>query len=119
MPRPTPLLAAALLLAASAADAHALLKKASPPVGGTVHAAPAELSIVFAEAVEPRFSTIAVRDAGGARVDAGDPHAAQDDGRRLAVGLKPLAPGAYTVEWRAVSVDAHTTQGRYSFTVAR
>ena len=29
----------------------------------------------------------------------------------------PLAPGAYTVSWKAVSVDTHHTQGTFQFTV--
>jgi hypothetical protein len=30
---------------------------------------------------------------------------------------KTLPPGVYTVNWRAVSVDTHHTQGDFQFTV--
>lgn len=101
----------------AAASAHAFLARAEPAVGSTVAVPPARVAIVFTEAVEPDFSTIAVTAPDGHRVDAGPP---RRDGAadRLAVPLEPLAPGAYTVAWRAVSVDTHRTQGRFGFTLA-
>ncbi len=113
------LLAAALLAAVpSAAYAHAQLRGTDPPVGGTVNRAPAEVALLFSEAVEPRFCTVRVESADGVQVDKGNLHAQPDDPRRLAVGLGPLPPGEYRVVWRAISVDTHRTQGRFSFTVA-
>ena len=88
-----------------------------PPVGSTVKAAPTEVVLTFSEAVEPRFSTIAVQDSAGARVDAGDPHLVNGDGKRLAVALKAAPPGIYTVIWHATSVDTHRTEGTFRFTV--
>lgn len=102
----------------SAAYAHAQLRGADPPVGGTVSRAPAEVALLFSEAVEPRFCTVRVESADGAQVDKGDLHVMPDDPRRLAVGLGPLPAGEYRVVWRAISVDTHRTQGRFSFTVA-
>lgn len=113
--------AAFLLLAAicapAAASAHAFLAHAEPAVGSTVAVAPAEVVIVFTEAVEPAFSTIAVTAPDGRRVDVGAPHpgGASD---RLAVRLGPVAPGTYAVAWHAVSVDTHRTEGRFAFTFA-
>jgi len=113
------LVALGLLLAGPGiADAHALLRTASPPVGGTVHAAPSEVAITFSEGVEPRFSTIEVRDEGGARVDKADPHNAAGGQTRLVVDLQPLKPGRYAVSWSAISVDTHHTEGKFTFTVA-
>ena len=108
---------AGLVLCAGAARAHAFLKTASPPVGSTVQQAPAAVTLRFTEGVEPAFSTITVQDAGGAEVSSG-PVRAGVDASSLAVGVKPLTPGAYTVTWHAVSVDTHRTEGRFSFTVA-
>jgi methionine-rich copper-binding protein CopC len=31
--------------------------------------------------------------------------------------MKKLGPGVYDVNWHAVSVDTHHTQGSFSFTV--
>jgi methionine-rich copper-binding protein CopC len=36
----------------------------------------------------------------------------------LAVPVKPLAAGVYTVLWHATSVDTHKTEGHFTFTVA-
>ena len=114
----TLLLAGAMLCAGTAAEAHAFLDKADPGVGSTVPAAPSLVMLTFTEGLEPSFSSIAVLDAQGQRVDLGDAHPDGDDPTRLAVGLKPLAPGSYTVEWRATSVDTHKTNGHFTFTVA-
>jgi len=36
----------------------------------------------------------------------------------LAIDLKPLRPGSYTVEWMVLSVDTHITEGVLRLTVA-
>jgi methionine-rich copper-binding protein CopC len=109
----------ALLLAGGAtAEAHAFLRTATPPVGATVTAPPTEVAITFTEGVEPKFSTIEVRDSGGARVDRGDPHNPQGVQTRLIVSLGALKPGVYSVNWSAISVDTHHTEGKFTFTVA-
>ncbi len=115
---PAATLCLGLALAWHIAHAHALLVQAVPSVGGTVAAAPTEVTIVFSETVEPAFSSIVVEDAAGNRVDAGKAYVVSGDARRLAVGLKPVPPGTYTVTWRATSTDTHQTQGHFSFTVA-
>ena len=35
----------------------------------------------------------------------------------LAIDLKPLSPGNYTVEWQVLSVDTHVTEGLLRFTI--
>lgn len=112
-----------VMLAASAgttgpAVAHAFLRTASPGVGSTVQTAPGEVAVTFTEGVEPRFSTIMVTDAHGARVDTGGVHLAQGADTRLIAPLRKLAPGAYTVVWHATSTDTHKTRGSFTFTVA-
>src|SRR6185437_8717902 len=108
-----------LILAGHVAVAHALLERAVPPVGGTVAKAPADVTIVFSETVEPAFSSIVVTDAAGNRLDTGKAQTAAGDAKRLVVGVKPLSPGTYTVTWHATSTDTHRTQGHFSFTVTR
>ena len=110
--------AAGLALAfAGPAAAHAFLKRASPAVGSSLPEAPRELSIEFTEPVESGFSTIAVLDAAGASVTTGGVHPLGDD-QHLAIGLKTLPPGRYTVTWHVTAADTHKTQGGFSFTVA-
>ena len=102
----------------SAAHAHAFLDTADPAVGATLKLAPTAVTIIFSEALEPRFSSVSAENEAGQRVDLGDAHTAPDDARRLSVGLKPLKPGGYKVLWRATSIDTHKTTGHYNFTVA-
>jgi methionine-rich copper-binding protein CopC len=104
------------LLTANAAQAHALLESASPPVGGTV-APPSEIRITFSEGVEPKFSGLTISGPSGA-VPVGKAAVAPGDDKVLIVKVgRTLAPGTYTVKWRAVSVDTHHTQGDFDFTV--
>ena len=110
------LFAVAALLCASPAYSHALLKSASPPVGGTVES-PAEIRITFSEGIEPKFSGVALSGPGGA-APVGKASVAPGDDKVMIVKVgKKLAPGTYSVKWHAVSVDTHHTQGDFDFTV--
>ena len=106
-----------LLLASSAAFAHAHLQSAIPPVDATVDTPPTAVTLTFTEALEPRFSSIEVKDAAGKRVDDGKPHHEGGDAKRFSVGIGKLPSGLYTVDWHATSVDTHRTEGRFHFTV--
>jgi methionine-rich copper-binding protein CopC len=99
------------------AFAHAHLQSATPPVDGTIDTAPSSVTLSFTEALEARFSSIEVKDAAGKRVDDGKPHREGGDGKRLSIGLGKLAPGVYTVDWHATSIDTHRTEGSFHFTV--
>jgi hypothetical protein len=108
-----------VLCVTSTAYAHALLDHASPRVGSTVAAAPTELLLWFTQKLEPAFSTVEVRDASGARVDDGQVQADSSDASMLHVPLKLLGSGSYEVRWRVLSVDTHTTEGRFRFNVGK
>jgi len=101
-------------LATNAAQSHAHLDHASPPIDGSVAVAPQDVSLFFTQNLEAAFSTVEVTDSGGARVDEGK---AQISGNTMRIGLKPLAPGSYKVHWHAVSADTHTTDGSFTFRV--
>ncbi len=105
-----------LPLAATSASAHAFLDHADPRVGSTVPTAPRQLTLTFTQELEPAFSSADVHDAGGARVDQGR---SQVSGTVMHVGVKALPPGVYKVHWRVLSVDTHTTEGSFSFTVGK
>ena len=109
-------IAAVLTVIASAAEAHAFLDHAEPRVGSTVPTAPRELSLTYTQNLEPAFSTVAVTDANGMRVDLGKP---SFNGTVMRVGLKPLSPGTYRVRWHVLSVDTHTTEGNFTFHVGK
>ena len=108
--------ALALSLAASSAFAHAELEKATPGVGSTVASA-TELRLEFSEGVEPKFTGATLSGPAGA-VPLGRPAVDPSDNKILLIKIeKPLAAGVYTVNWHAVSVDTHHTQGNFQFTV--
>lgn len=100
-----------------AASAHGKLESAVPAAGGTVDAAPNTVRLTFNEDLEPAFSSVKVSDASGnavtqdkAKVDASNP-------RVMTVAIPKLAAGAYTVQWAAMTADAHRTKGAYTFRV--
>jgi copper resistance protein C len=84
-----------------------------------VRGAPAEVRIWFTEALEPAFSTLRVVDQAGTQVDQGNKAVDPGDRTLLKVSLRPLTPGSYKVIWRVLSVDSHTTEGSFSFSVAQ
>ena len=102
-----------------AAMAHAVLvKAASRRSAARFRASPSDIRITFSEGVEPRFSKIAVTSADGHSVETGAASVDPSNPAILVVPLKTaLQPGSYKVNWHAVSVDTHATQGNFSFTV--
>ena len=108
-----------VLLAPSAVFAHAFLDHAVPGVGASLDAAPGDLELTFTQSIVVALSSVKITTSGGNAVAASK---ATGDGTKadvLHVHLgTPLAPGAYVVTWRVVSVDTHPTSGSYKFTVA-
>ena len=112
------LLVGLLLVAPQTALAHASLLRADPSPGAVLEAPPARVTIWFTEPVEPRFSEIQVLDVQGQRVDNSDSAVDRNDPTALSVSLRPVSEGTYTVAWKNTSsVDGHTLQDSYFFTV--
>ena len=105
-----------LLLATGEATAHALLDHAEPRVGSTVATPPREVTLWFTQKLEPAFSSVTVTDAAGQRVDAGK---ARVSGSQMSVSLRAGGSGTYRVNWQVLSVDAHRTNGNFTFQVGR
>ena len=103
-----------LTISAAAAHAHASLAHASPSVGSIVSVAPHEVILTFTERLEAAFSTLTVMDANGTEVSQGK---AQVNDNAMRISLKPLNPGTYKVNWRAVSTDTHKIEGSFTFSV--
>ena len=109
---------AALLVGGTvAALAHAHLVRATPAAGGTVQAAPSEVMLRFSEKLEPKFSSVIVRDSTDQQVDKGDAAVDKADRMVIRVLLPPLQPGFYKVEWKAMSADTHKVNGDFTFKV--
>lgn len=86
----TIILAAAVALWTAPAFAHAFLKTASPAVGSTV-SPPSQIEINFTEGVVPKFSSITLDNAKGAKVPTGAPHLVGGD-THLAVSVQSRPP---------------------------
>lgn len=96
------------------AGAHALLDRAEPRVGNTVASPPSEVTLWFTQKLEPAFSGVTVTNAGGQRVDSGK---ARVNGNQMSISLRPGGSGTYHVNWHVLSVDAHKTDGDFTFQV--
>jgi hypothetical protein len=106
----------ACLLLSEAVWAHAHLKKAEPADNEFV-SAPSEFDLTFTEGLNPKFSGIKVTGPDKLEVQLGEPMF-MSGGKMLMISpSQKLLPGKYTVDWHALSVDGHKTNGTYSFTV--
>jgi methionine-rich copper-binding protein CopC len=85
------------------------------PVDGATVKEVREVRIQFTEGVELEFSRIDVKNSAGALMNAGRVRRLAPD--TLAVELKPLLPGSYTIQWQVLSVDTHITEGLLRFSV--
>ena len=106
------------LAAAGGASAHGFLERAEPRDGSTVHVAPREVTLAFTERLEPAYSSAHVIDESGQPVHRGESRVDRANPTILRVAVRPLAPGAYRVRWRVLSVDAHITEGTVTFRVS-
>jgi methionine-rich copper-binding protein CopC len=112
----TSLMVLSLQARTTAAWAHAYPAVSIPNNGATVKEPPREVRIQFTEGIELAFSQITVRGPNGEVVSQGKLRKLTDD--TLAIDLKPLGPGNYFVEWQALSIDTHITDGVLRFTIS-
>ena len=110
------LLVFALVVAPTAAWAHAFPDHSEPRVGHTVDS-PRSVRVWFDGEIEPVFSTIRVEDGDKRRVDSGDARVNPGDNKILEVSVPTLAPGRYQVFWSVVARDGHRTEGSFPFRV--
>ena len=111
-------LAGTLLLGTmSAASAHAHLKTATPAVNATVATPPTELRLAFTEGVNVKFTGLTLAGPAGT-VPTGAPVVVPGDDKVLIVPISgALTSGSYKVDWHALAVDGHKTDGSYRFTI--
>src|SRR5437763_5263258 len=111
----TVMVLAIVVSTAGPAAAHAVLLRTDPSPQTTVKTSPAEVRLVFSEAVEVAFGAVRVFDVEGKRVDKGQIRT--ENGRREVVVPAALPGGTYTVTWRVVSADGHPVHGGFQFYV--
>jgi len=109
--------ASAALLVPAAAWAHAALLKTFPAASAEVDTPPAEVRLVYDEAVEPRFAIISVTDAAAHQEVDGSVHRSATNVDEIDVPLKRVREGWYLVFWRVISVDGHPVRGAFTFKV--
>jgi len=84
-------------------------------VSGPVH----ELRLWYTQGVVTAFSKVSVTSSTGASIPVSRPVNDPSNQQEVIVRLgRALGPGTYTVNWRALSVDTHTTTGSFRFTVS-
>lgn len=99
------------------ARAHSGLADSDPKDGARLAAPPAEITLVFSEAVRPEFT--AVRLSVGSR--AAVPLQSRVDGAQVRATVpkgSESTDGAWRVAYRVVSADGHPVGGSVGFTVA-
>lgn len=111
---PAVAIAAALALP-SVAAAHAHLVSSTPAAGSTA-ASPRVITLTFSEKMAPAFSTFEVVNAAGVKTPVRI--TVSEDGKTLSAPVaRPLAAGAYVINWRLASSDGHRMTGAVPFTV--
>ena len=115
-------LAIALAAAPVEALAHARMIRSSPTADGVTQS-PGQVELWFNELLDSGFNSIIVYPAAEASMKThtsltqGEEKVDPRDKTHLTIGVKPLPPGAYMVEWRVLSLDGHSAPGRFKFRV--
>ena len=113
------LTAAMLFIANQTVSAHAELEKAEPAPNAKLTESPKQIKLVFGEELQAVGNGITLLDAKGAKVELTEVKLDPADAthKTLIAGVPKLASGAYTVQWKNLSVDGHSKKGSYKFTL--
>ncbi|HZE66787.1 MAG TPA: CopD family protein [Sporichthyaceae bacterium] len=110
--------AAAVLLPAARASAHAELDSTSPRAGQVLAHEPASIDLHFSDAVDLSTATVRVFAPDGTQADLARPVFADPTHDVVRVVLPAGEPaGTRTVVYRVVATDGHPTQGQFSYSV--
>ena len=105
--------AAAPLVVAAPAHAHATMVATSPEEGAVLDALPAQVSFAFSEPMDPVAYVVVTAPDGTALAD-GDPVV---DGEIITQAVDDSGDGTYLMAVKAVSQDGHPLTGRVEFVV--
>jgi copper resistance protein C len=110
------LLACAAMGIAHPAQAHNVLIGSDPKDGATLSASPAQVTLVFDQAVRQGYAQLGVTGTDGSTWADG---AAVVAAERVSVKVKPLpAGGSYVVGYRILSADGHPVTGKITFSLS-
>lgn len=105
------------LLMPGLAQAHAAFVRSDPAPGANLDKPPQQVTIWFSQELA-KDSEIKVFDKAGARTDLDNTQVSFADPKSMSVGLRPLSPGAYRVDWESVSLeDGDREKGSFNFSV--
>lgn len=111
------LVAAVAIAFPAAASAHANLVRTEPAAGAVVARAPAQVRLVFDDAIQLVGGDEVVRNSTRASVLAGRPHL-EGGGKVMVLPLRAgIGDGDYTVRWHLLSDDGHFESGVLAFGV--
>ena len=101
------------------AGAHAYLTTSDPPSGALLAQAPAQVTMTFAERLEPSVSRADFYDQTGVLIP--DTSFTIPEPSTMILSLPPsLANGTYSIVWTSLSADdGHTASGFISFTIGK
>jgi copper resistance protein C len=105
---------ACLLVSASAAQAHDVLRSSDPADGSTVRVAPGQVTLTFDEPALALGTQVVVLTPDGRDAASGEPVLVDSTVTQAVDGALPA--GEYTVEWRVTSSDGHPIDGTFTFT---
>lgn len=99
------------------ASAHAIMVKSSPEKESSSNIIPTQVEVWFDDNVGPKYTSLAVVNSKGERVDNNDGELETFDKSHLSATLKPLTPGRYGVRYRVQSADGHIVTGKFFFQI--
>jgi copper transport protein len=102
------------------AFAHLKLQASTPAQGDTVRTSLTEIRLVFTQAVEPRYTSLQLRDSNGNAIELGT-LVAVGTGKTREFIYKlshPVVVGAFVVQWKTAGEDGHVVDGSFDFVVA-
>ena len=97
--------------------AHAIIVRTSPPQGGVAPANIGKVDVWYDAGIRDSLAALAVVSAAGERIDKRDAAIDSADPAHVSVSINPMAPGKYTVRYRALSADGHMVSGAWEFDV--
>jgi methionine-rich copper-binding protein CopC len=99
------------------AFAHARLVKSIPADDAELSAAPGAVVLTFNESPEHSFSSVDLRNPAGEIVTTPAVREGETPDSLVMPLPENLPAGAYTVQYRVLSVDGHVVEGRFGFRI--
>ncbi len=100
-------------------SAHAIMVKSAPAKEESTNVAPTRVDVWFDDNVGPKYTSLAIVNTKGERVDNNDGALEMMDKSHLSATLKPLTPGRYGVRYRVQSADGHIVTGKFFFEITQ